>query len=315
MKTVYLSYPLSSEIVDEHSRPQVVAIGQFDGVHQGHVSVISSAVNLARHKAIPAAVITFHPHPKDVMKKGDYEGCLTPLQEKQELLAGMGVDILYVVEFNDSFSHVSPHDFVTGMLIPLGIQTVVVGFDFRFGHKGEGNAEMLRELGQGKLAVEIIPPFLLDEAKVSSTEIRQALQTGDLERVHRLLGRTYRLRGVVIDGEKRGHSIGFPTANLLLDDRFVVPLKGVYAVRATLNGKSLPGVMNLGVKPTFHEGVTKPSFEVHLFDFDQNIYGEHMTVDMVHFIREERKFPSIQELISQIKADADHARELLMSAE
>jgi len=313
VKTVYLSYPLPAEVILEHTQPQVAAIGQFDGVHLGHASVISSAVNLAKGKHIPSAVMTFHPHPKDVMKKGDYEGSLTPLQEKQELLAGLGVDIVYVVEFNDSFSHVSPQEFVEGMLFPLGIEAAVVGFDFRFGHKGEGNAEMLRLLGNGRLDVEVIPPFELEGGKVSSTEIRKALQRGDLERAGRLLGRSYRLRGTVVGGEKRGRTIGFPTANLKLDDKFVIPVKGVYAVRAFLNGRIFPGVMNVGVKPTFHENETVPSFEVHLFDFDREIYGEHVTVELVHFIRNERKFPSVPELIAQIQADADRARELLKS--
>ncbi|GAF09738.1 riboflavin kinase [Paenibacillus pini JCM 16418] len=225
MKTVNLSYPLSQDIAREYAHPQVVAIGQFDGVHLGHASVISSAVRQARQAGVPAAVMTFHPHPKDVMKKGDYDGNLTPLHEKQLLLQELGVETLYVVEFNDAFSHVSPFNFVEGMLFPLQIHTAVVGFDFRFGHKGEGNADMLRELGQTKMLVETIPPFLLGGEKVSSSVIRQALQSGDLVQVNHLLGRNYRLRGTVIDGDKRGRTIGFPTANLSLTDRFVVPAK------------------------------------------------------------------------------------------
>nr|WP_237391785.1 bifunctional riboflavin kinase/FAD synthetase [Paenibacillus dendrobii] len=302
---------MSAGIIEENAGPQIAALGQFDGVHQGHASVISSAVRLAKQEGIPSAVMTFHPHPKEAMKKGNYEGNLTPLPEKQELLAGMGVDILYVVDFSDSFSQLSPQAFVDGMLMALEVKTAIVGFDYRFGHKGAGHAEMLRELGNGRMNVEIIPPFEQDGKKVSSSAIRSALHSGELEEANRLLGHPYRLRGEVIDGDKRGRTIGFPTANLRLDDQYVVPAKGVYAVRSLVQGEWLPGVMNLGVKPTFQEGVTAPSFEVHLLDFDRDIYGEQLTVDLVSYIRAERKFPSIQELVAQIQADAETARRIL----
>ncbi len=300
-------------MLHERAASQVVAIGQFDGIHQGHTSVISSAVSLAKQKGIPSAVVTFNPHPKDVMGKGDYEGYLTPLANKQELLAGMGVDTMYVAQFDEDFSRVSPQDFFTGVLLPLNIDTVVVGFDFRYGYQGAGDVETLREMGLGIMDVEIISPFPLEGEKVSSSCIRKALQAGDLQQANEWLGRCYQLRGTVIEGEKRGRTIGFPTANLKLDDRYVVPAKGVYAIRAFYNDGWIPGVMNIGVKPTFHEGVIAPSFEVHLFHFNESLYGEHLTVELVHYLREERKFPSIQELITQIQMDAKLAEELLLA--
>ncbi len=308
-----LSYPLSSEMLCDRPGSQVVAIGQFDGVHVGHTSVISSAVSLAKEKGIPSAVVTFNPHPKDVMGKGDYEGYLTPLRIKQELLADMGVDTMYVAQFNEVFSRVSPQEFFTDVLLQLHIDTVVVGFDFHFGYKGLGDVEMLRELGQGVMGVEVIPAFLLKGEKVSSSSIRKALQVGDLQQANDWFGRYYQLRGTVIDGEKRGRTIGFPTANLKLDDRYVVPAKGVYAIRAFFQDRWIPGVMNLGVKPTFHEKVIAPSYEVHLFNFDETLYGEQLTVELVHYLREERKFSSVQELITQIQLDAKQAEQLLAS--
>ncbi|WP_438350183.1 bifunctional riboflavin kinase/FAD synthetase [Paenibacillus sp. FA6] len=313
MKTVMLSYPLSPEMLLGREESQVVAIGQFDGIHLGHVSVISSAIQLAKRKGIPSAVVTFNPHPKEVMGKGDYEGYLTPLRDKQELLAGMGIDTLYVAQFDEEFSRVSPHDFFAGVLLPLNIDTVVVGFDFRFGYQGAGDVEMLREMGQGNMDVEITPPFLLDSEKVSSSVIRKALQSGNLKLANNLFGRNYKLRGMVVEGEKRGRTIGFPTANLKLDDRYVVPAKGVYAIRVLYKEKWIMGVMNIGVKPTFHEDVIAPSFEAHLFHFDECLYGEHLAVELVHYLREERRFPSIQELVTQIKADAQLAEQLLES--
>ncbi|OBZ18336.1 riboflavin biosynthesis protein RibF [Bacillus sp. FJAT-27264] len=311
MRTVTLTYPMPPETAAQWAQPQVAALGQFDGLHLGHVSVIASAVALARKEGVPAAVMTFHPHPKDVMGKGDYEGYLTPQADKQKLLADMGVDILYIVEFNEQLSRVSPQNFVSVMLLPLQITTAVVGFDFRFGYQGEGDVDMLRQLGAGLMNVEAAPPFLLNGEKVSSSGIRKSLQNGDLELANAWFGRFYHLRGMVGHGEKRGRTIGFPTANLQLDDRFVTPAKGVYAVRVFHNDKILHGVMNVGVKPTFHDGVTAPSFEVHLFDFAGDLYDQHLKVELVSYIRPERKFDSIQALIAQIGQDSETAKQLL----
>lgn len=311
VKTVTLSYPYLNNDIEQAPSSQVVAIGQFDGLHLGHASVIEQAVALAREGGCSSAVLTFHPHPKDVMRKGDYEGYLTPMRDKQELLAGMGVDTMYVVEFNEAFSRVSPHDFFTNMLVPLNIKTAVVGFDFRFGYKGEGHAQMLQEFGEGLIQVVTVSPFLLDEEKVSSSAIRRALHSGEVEQVSHWLGRNYSLRGTVIDGEKRGRTIGFPTANLELEDRYVVPAKGVYAIKAHYKDQLIPGVMNLGVKPTFHQDGVKPTFEVHLLDFNANLYGEQLQVELVAYIRSEQKFPSIDALVAQIQNDTEVARKIL----
>lgn len=311
MKTITLTYPISPENAEKCAGPQVAALGQFDGLHRGHASVIKSAVSLARLKGVAAAVITFHPHPKDVMGRGEYEGYLTPSYDKEQQLVEMGVDILYIIEFNEQLSRVSPQNFVSGMLLPLRIVTAVVGFDFRFGYRGEGDADMLRELGQGSMDVETVPPYLLDGQKVSSSGIRKSLQSGNLELANSWFGRNYHLRGTVVHGEKRGRTIGFPTANLELEDRFVIPAKGVYAVRVLYENQILLGVMNVGVKPTFHNNVITPNFEVHLFDFNEDLYGKQLTVELVAFIRSERKFESIQGLIDQIGIDAETAKKRL----
>ncbi|OKP79066.1 bifunctional riboflavin kinase/FMN adenylyltransferase [Paenibacillus sp. P3E] len=311
MRTVTLSYPILPETAALWARPQVAALGQFDGLHRGHASVIASAVALARQEGIPASVMTFHPHPKDVMGKGDYDGYLTPPKDKQEILAGMGVDILYIIEFNEQLSKVSPEDFVSLMLLPLQIVTAVVGFDFRFGYLGKGDPERLQELGQGAMIVVTAPPFLIEGEKVSSSGIRKSLQNGEITLANTWFGRCYHLRGTVVHGEKRGRTIGFPTANVQLEDRYVIPAKGVYAVRVFYKDEVLHGVMNVGVKPTFHEGVTAPSFEVHVFDFAGDIYGQELELELVAFIRPERKFDSIGALIAQIGEDAETAKSLL----
>ncbi|KKO53302.1 bifunctional riboflavin kinase/FAD synthetase [Paenibacillus sp. DMB20] len=313
MKIVSLSYPLTPEQESELGQPQVAAIGQFDGLHLGHASVISTAVDIARKEGIPAAVITFYPHPKDVMRKGNYEGYLTPQTDKQELLADMGIDILYVVDFNEDFSRVSPEDFVTGMLLPLQLHTAVVGFDFRFGFKGEGRADMLHDMSQGRMRVVTVPPFLIDGEKVGSSSIRAALYAGQIEEANRWLGRYYRIRGTVVHGEKRGRKIGFPTANLELEGHYVTPALGVYAVwaRCSGDGQWLPGVMSVGLKPTFHDQMKEPVYEVHLLDFDGDLYGQTMIVDVVQFIRKELKFNSVNELIDRIHRDVEESRTIL----
>lgn len=313
METIYLTYPLSAEESAAVATPQVLAIGQFDGLHLGHVSVINKAIALAEEAKLPASVMTFYPHPKEVMKKGDYDGYLTPSKEKERLLSEMGVERFYVAAFNEAFSRVSPQDFVSGMLLPLQIETAVVGFDFHFGYKGEGDARMLQELGQGAVNVHTVPAFLLDGEKVSSSGIRKWLHEGYVDLAANWLGRPYILRGEVVNGEKRGRKIGFPTANVELSEPFVLPVNGVYAVKAKLAGKStsFSGVMNVGVKPTFHEGVRKPTVEVHLLDFSGDLYGQEMTIELLSFIRPEQKFSSIEELVAQIASDADTARERL----
>jgi len=314
VETINLTYPLTDEIISVVAKPQILAIGQFDGLHLGHASVIESAVRLARQTGLPSAVMTFHPHPKEVMKKGDYEGYLTPPEEKERILRGMGVDYLYIVEFNDAFSRVSPQNFVCGMLVPLRIHTAVVGFDFRFGYRGEGHAGMLRELSENTLDVLTVPPYLIDGEKVSSSGIRKALQEGDIRLANRWLGRPYSVKGMVMHGEKRGRQLGFPTANLQPDEHYVLPIKGVFAVRVDCEGNMLEGVMNVGVKPTFHDQATRPNLEVHLFDFDGNLYDKSLRVELIDFIREERKFGGIDELIAQIAKDAETAKQRLKSA-
>ncbi|AWB44345.1 bifunctional riboflavin kinase/FAD synthetase [Paenibacillus sp. CAA11] len=308
MQTITIKYPLTQNDIQSYAKPQVVAIGQFDGLHLGHEAVIKSAVALAHQKELPVSVMTFYPHPKEVMKKGDYDGYLTPPKEKEELLRSMGVDYLYIIEFNEAFSQVSPQCFVYDMLLPLQIDTAVVGFDFRFGYRGEGHADMLRKLGAGKMEVETVPAFLLEGEKVSSSGIRKWLKEGKVDLAAVWLGRPYVLRGSVVDGEKRGRLIGFPTANVELSEHFVLPANGVYAVLASTGETWLPGVMNIGVKPTFHSGELKPKVEVHLLDFSGDLYTQELTVQLIDFLREERKFGSVDELIAQIGRDAETAR-------
>ncbi|PZD93368.1 bifunctional riboflavin kinase/FAD synthetase [Paenibacillus sambharensis] len=313
MEIIRLRYPFDSQSLVQASRSKVMAVGHFDGVHLGHQDVISRAVRRAAETGRLAAVMTFHPHPKEVLGHGrQYESALTPMEEKLKLFASIGVDLAYVVHFDETLASLSPEQFVQELLRELRVDEAVVGFDFTFGSRGAGTPETLRELGGRELSVTVIPPLVDQGIKVSSTRIREALLAGDVSAAKRLLGRPYRISGTVTQGEGRGRTIGFPTANIAEDANYMLPKLGVYAVTALLeNGSVRPAVMNLGVKPTFHELPGEAKLEVHLFDYSGDLYGQKLAVDFQSFLRPERKFSGVQELVSQIKQDAEEAKSLL----
>ncbi|SDM99293.1 riboflavin kinase / FMN adenylyltransferase [Paenibacillus sp. yr247] len=311
MRIIPISYPIDLDASTLFVGEQVVAIGDFDGVHLGHQEVIGRAIRTAKKMGLPTAIMTFHPHPRAVMGQDKYIELLTPMRKKMEMFASLGVNHTYIVTFDASLMRLSPEHFVDRVLDRLGVHSVICGFDFTFGYQGKGTPDSLCNLSHGKFSVEVVRPFHMDGEKVSSTLIRESLQQGDIDTVTRLLGRPYSISGIVVDGEKRGRTIGFPTANLQLDESYVIPTNGVYAIKALVKGETYRGVMNIGVKPTFSNGELKPSFEAHLFDFSDQIYGEHMNVELIAFLRPERKFASIDELIAQIRLDAETAKQKL----
>ena len=290
-------------------QPQVVILGHFDGIHAGHVKVIERGLQYGREHGLPVALMTFHPHPKAVFGDERYTRSLTPPKEKERILARLGIDRLYIIDFNLSFARLKARTFAD-CLCALGVKHAVVGFDNRFGHRGEGSAELLAEWGEGCFSVDIVPAHNEDDAKVS-----QCLAEGDIAKANQLLARPYLLRGTVIHGDARGRTIGFPTANVDPDEPYVIPRNGVYAVKVKVGGKWHDGVMNIGLKPTFKSGETRPSIEAHLFDFDADIYGEEVAVAVMDFLRAEQKFDGIAALVAQITADAEEARRRLASIE
>jgi riboflavin kinase/FMN adenylyltransferase len=310
MQVIELSFPLYISTLTIPESGQVLAIGDFDGVHLGHREVIRQAVQTAHKQNLPVSVMTFHPHPREVLGHERYTRCLTPLQDKLDMLAELGIGCVYLVQFDLAFAQVTADQFVNEMLLPLRPNTIVVGFDFAFGHQAKGNADTLCESGHGRFAVEVVRPFHQNGEKVSSTLIRRCLEAGQVEQVRQLLGRNYSIKGTVVNGEARGRQIGFPTANLSLDGYYVYPVNGVYAVHALVDGKVFEGVMNIGTKPTFSGDSLIRSFEVHLFDFNRDIYGQSMRVEFVSYLRAERKFSSIDALIEQIGNDAEAAKQI-----
>ncbi|WP_134700419.1 bifunctional riboflavin kinase/FAD synthetase [Ammoniphilus sp. YIM 78166] len=305
----HLHYPLESIAYE----PTVLAIGYFDGVHQGHRRVIQKAIDLAKELRIKSAVMTFHPHPREVLGQSGYTRYLTPLSAKLELLERMGVEIAYVVQFDIPFSSVYPQDFINEFLVPLEARHVVVGFDYTFGYRGKGTAFTLKEFSQGRYGLDVVSPITRYGEKVSSTIIREYLYEGKIAEANEFLGRPYSLSGTVIHGEKRGRQIGFPTANIGMTEPYLIPRTGVYGVRVKHAEKEFFGVMNIGIKPTFEQEKKEKSLEVHLFDFEGNLYDQELKVEFLVFIREEQKFAGVEQLVKQIQQDVLFAKQKFKS--
>lgn len=286
-----------------------MALGYFDGVHLGHQQVILAANNTADREGVKTSVMTFHPHPSAVLKKGcEPKDLITPLREKIKIIEGLGADFLYIVEFSPEFASLSPETFIEQYIIGFNVCHVVAGFDFTFGKFGKGTMENFHEYAKGRVKSTAVAKYSNQDQKVSSTRIRSVIGAGDVEYAAELLGRPYYVKGIVIHGDKRGRTIGFPTANIGLSDTYIVPPTGVYAVKAEIDGASFNGVCNVGYKPTFYEKRPgQPSIEVNLFDFNREIYGSDIKIEWYKRLRSEKKFGSVGELVAQITKDKEEA--------
>jgi riboflavin kinase/FMN adenylyltransferase len=305
-----------------HPRQSVLAIGNFDGLHKGHAALIGAARELARRQDRPTAVLTFEPHPRSVFFPATEPFRLTPFRVKERELARLGVDLLFVQHFDLGFAAKSAEDFIAEIIVDaIGAAHIVVGWDCTFGNRRRGTPAMLREAGpRNGFAVDVLDPVRgADEAVYSSTHIRELLRAGRPREAAALLGRFWEIDGRVAVGDRRGRTIGFPTANLGLDD-YLRPAFGVYAVRVSgdgpddpLAGHTIDGVANLGLRPTV--GTPEPRLEAHLFDTDTDLYGRHLRVALVDFIRPERKFSGLDALKAQIAEDALQARRILATSD
>jgi riboflavin kinase/FMN adenylyltransferase len=305
LEVLRLHYPLPSDFTGNEC---VLAMGYFDGVHLGHRRVIQKAIDKAHELGIQSAVMTFDPHPREILGKSGYTRYLTPLDEKLSQFEKMGVDLAYIVHFDISFSSIYPEDFIDEFLVRLQPRHVVVGFDYTFGHKGLGTAITLQQFANGRYGVEVVSPINRFGEKVSSTLIREYLYNGQIHEANHFLGRPYRLKGTVVHGEKRGRTIGFPTANIGLTQPFIIPKNGVYGVKVYWKQEVYEGVINIGIKPTFENQRKEKSLEVHLFHFSGDLYDEELEVEFLFFIRDEQKFAGVEKLIEQIHEDVEVAR-------
>lgn len=253
--------------------------------------------------------MTFHPHPSHVLGRDkEPKDLITPLEDKINQIEQLGTEVLYVVKFNEVFASLSPKQFIDQYIIGLNVQHAVAGFDFTYGKYGKGTMETMPDDLDGKAGCTMVEKLTEQDKKISSSYIRTALQNGDVELANVLLGQPYFIKGIVIHGDKRGRTIGFPTANVGLNNSYIVPPTGVYAVKAEVNGEVYNGVCNIGYKPTFYEKrPEQPSIEVNLFDFDQEVYGAAIKIEWYKRIRSERKFNGIKELTEQIEKDKQEA--------
>ncbi|MDO8932454.1 MAG: bifunctional riboflavin kinase/FAD synthetase [Rhodocyclaceae bacterium] len=297
------------KIPEQASTPTVLTIGNFDGLHLGHRAMLERLAARARELSLPAAVMTFEPHPRELFTPEQAPARLTSMREKLALLESCGVDRTYVCRFDRKLAALSADEFIDDVLVRgLNVRHVIIGDDFRFGRGRSGDFAMLERAGADKgYSCEAMHTVEVSGERVSSSAVRDALAAGDLEHAARLLGRPYVIAGRVVHGGKIGRQLGFPTANIQLK-RKRLPLTGVFAVTVSgIDKRHLPGAASLGVRPTLGQGL-KPVLEVHLFDFDQEIYGAHIAVHFLHKLRDEAKYDSLDALKAQIARDVDQTQ-------
>jgi riboflavin kinase/FMN adenylyltransferase len=301
--------------VPSECRGAAVAIGNFDGVHRGHQALLAKTKELAHANSAPAGVLAFEPHPQEFFRPDAEPFRLTPFRTKARLLAECGVDAMYAVAFDAAMAQRTAEEFVHDVLVQgLGARAIIVGGDFRFGKGRKGDTAMLAGLARrhGFALEEFAPVLAHDSQKISSTEIRDALKAGKPEVAAKLLGHWWAIEGHVQHGDARGRELGFPTANMPLDG-YLRPAFGIYAVRATITENEKPtgsydGVSSVGVRPMFQS--SRPLIETYLFDFDGDLYGKHLSVELMAYLRPEMSFASVEDLKAQMAKDCEHARQV-----
>ena len=300
--------------IDHIKRPfpnSALTIGNFDGVHIGHLSLFERVKQLADSFGGKSLVMTFDPHPTKILFPGDGPPLITPHEQKMLLIEAAGIEVFIVVEFTEDFAQISAHDFVHDIIHKrIGARAVVVGPDYRFGHKREGDIPLLTQVGEEvNFEVHVVPDLAINGKEVSSSAIREFVITGDFRRAREMLGRDYQIAGQVIQGRDRGgRLLGFPTANLKLFEE-LIPKPGVYATEVLVGDEVYVGATNIGYSPTFDNGTF--SVETHILDFSGDIYGEIIYLRFVERLRDERTFSGAEELSTQINKDVQRAREVV----
>jgi riboflavin kinase/FMN adenylyltransferase len=289
----------------------VVTIGVFDGVHRGHQELVAHGLKRARQVGLPLVVVTFDPHPSEVVRPGSHPPVLTPVWRKAELVEGLGVDAFCVLPFTTEFSRLPADEFVHVVLVEkLHATAVVVGENFRFGHKAAGDLAMLRTLGSKfGFSTEGVGMLRDDDVTLSSTFVRSSIDAGDVGEAAKALGRPHRVDGIVVRGEGRGRQLGFPTANVHTERHVAIPADGIYAGWAVLHGRRLPAAVSVGTNPTF-EGRQR-TVEAYILDFDEDIYGVQLGVEFVERLRGMVRFDSVGELVEQMGRDVERTRDRL----
>ncbi|MFA3782489.1 bifunctional riboflavin kinase/FAD synthetase [Melioribacteraceae bacterium 4301-Me] len=291
----------------------VVTVGTFDGLHIGHMKIIDSVVRKAQSVNGQSVLVTFEPHPRLVLSKDYNIKLLTTFDEKRKLLQEAGIDNLIVINFTKQFSQLSSEEFIYHYIVQkIGAQHMIIGYDHKFGKDRNGDVNKLKQLGEKwNFSVTSVPPAKINGEIISSTLIRNALNDGDIEKANLFLGRAYSFSGTVVEGVKRGRTLGFPTANIHLNNEMkLIPKRGVYFCSVKLMNENLYGLMNIGIRPTF-ENKKELVIEVHILNFNDDIYGQELEIDLIKRIRDEKKFESKEQLVNQIENDKKQALEYI----
>lgn len=292
----------------------IVTTGTFDGVHLGHITIIQHLKKIASKFNGETVVITFHPHPRMVLNKDADIRLICTIDERIDLLSKAGIDHLIIIPFSKEFSRISSVEFVRDILVnQIGTKKLVIGYDHHFGRNREGSFEHLKEFGPVYgFEVEEIPAIDIDDINISSTKIREALNEGDIEKTKEFLGRNFSLQGIVVAGDQIGRSMGFPTANISVQESYkLLPKIGVYAVRVTFNHQTFEGMLNIGFRPTIdqQDGLR---IEVHLFNYDGILYNKVLKIEFIERIRNEKHFNSVSELKDQLEQDLILCKQILI---
>jgi riboflavin kinase/FMN adenylyltransferase len=292
-------------------RSSWLTVGVYDGVHRGHQQIIKRLTADAHANDAPAVVLTFDPHPASVLG-GQEIKCLTLPDERADLLGQLGVDVVITERFTRQLSTVTAHDFMARLKRQLGLQHLLIGYDFALGKGREGNAARLMEIGKELgYTVDVVPAVSDESGVISSTAIRKLVEVGNVAEAARLLGRPYSLHGPVIHGDGRGKTINLPTANIAYSHEKMIPAKGIYACWAHLNDQRYRAAINIGTNPTFTPDKQIPNVETHLLDFHRDIYGEDVRLEFVARLRDELRFDSVEKLLEQIWKDVEMTRQIL----
>lgn len=288
-------------------RPCVACIGHFDGVHVGHQALIQKTVTSAKEMNLRSVLITFDPDPLNILLKQETP-YLTHIEERMKWIDSYGIDEVLICTFDEIFMNLSKEEFIEKVLLPLQVKKLVCGFDYRFGKKGEGDAEYLKSLPENLFTVSVVPPIEYENRKISTSYIKQLLTEGNISLANHLLGHPFSISSKVIYGKQIGRTIGFPTANLYHKSGQMLPKEGVYRGYAFVDEKKYVAMINVGKNPTFHSDYPT-TVEAHLLDFDQDLYGQEICIHFLEFIRPEIKFNSAEELIRQLHQDKEYIRQ------
>ena len=293
--------------------PAILTIGTFDGVHLGHKKIIKKLVKSAKENKLRSCILTFFPHPRNFLSKSNDLKMINTIREKKEILDELGVDELIIQEFNDEFSDQSANEFIRHLLKFCEIKEIIVGFNHKFGKDREAGIDELKIYGK-KYGFDVceIDAFDINQINISSTKIRNAIEAGEVELCNEYLGYNFSINGNIVKGKSIGKKIGFPTANIRVEENYkILPKNGVYFVSCNIKNIQKFGMMNIGFNPTF--GNKKLTIEVNIFDFNQDVYGENIKIEFIKFIRNEIKFQNIDELIKQIKIDRETCKSYMNS--